>query len=53
MKNVSIAPDGKEYVMPTAEESAAERELLIKITEEQRKLAARSWPCRVWALWAA
>ena len=38
MKNVSIAPDGKEYVMPTAEESAAERELLIKITEEQRKL---------------
>ena len=37
MKNVSIAPDGKEYAIPTAEESAAERELLVKITEEERK----------------
>ncbi len=37
MKNVSIAPDGKEYAIPTAEESAAERELLVKITEEQRQ----------------
>jgi hypothetical protein len=41
MQKVSIAPDGKEYLMPTEEESAKERELLKKITEEQRALAAK------------
>lgn len=41
MKNVSIAPDGKEYRIPSAEESAAEREQLIQITEEQRKLGRK------------
>lgn len=38
MKNVSIAPDGKEYALPTADENAAERELLVNITTEQRKM---------------
>ena len=41
MKNVSIAPDGREYPIPTAEESAAERDLLVKITEEQRKMGRK------------
>jgi len=36
MLKVSIAPDGKEYPIPTAEESEKERQLLVQITEEQR-----------------
>lgn len=41
MPNVSLAPDGKEYLIPTEEENARERETLIKITEEQRKLGRK------------
>lgn len=41
MKNVSIAPDGREYPIPTAEDNAAERELLVKITEEQRSMGRK------------
>ncbi len=41
MPNVSIAPDGKEYRLPTEEENAQEREVLIKITQEQRKLGRK------------
>lgn len=41
MLKVSIAPDGKEYALPTAEQSAIERETLLKITEEQRKLGRK------------
>ncbi|MDP2173680.1 MAG: nucleotide sugar dehydrogenase [Candidatus Cloacimonadaceae bacterium] len=38
MLKVSIAPDGREYRMPTEEESARECEVLKQITVEQRKL---------------
>jgi len=38
MLKVSIAPDGREYPLPTEEENAKERELLKKITEEQRAM---------------
>lgn len=41
MLNVSIAPDGKEYPIPTDEDSAREREILKKITDEQRKLGRK------------
>ena len=41
MPNVSIAPDGKEYQIPTEEENAREREVLKQITEEQRKLGRK------------
>jgi nucleotide sugar dehydrogenase len=41
MLKVSIAPDGKEYALPTEEESAKEREVLKKITEEQRALGRK------------
>ena len=37
MLNVSLSPDGKEYPLPTPEESAKEREILKQITDEQRK----------------
>lgn len=36
MLKVSIAPDGREYPIPTAEENEMERQLLVQITEEQR-----------------
>ena len=36
MLKTSIAPDGKEYPLPTEEDNAKERELLVKITDEQR-----------------
>lgn len=41
MLNISLAPDGAEYRIPTEEENARERESLIKITEEQRKLGRK------------
>lgn len=41
MKNVSLAPDGKEFLLPTEEESQKERELLEKITNEQRALGRK------------
>ncbi len=41
MPNVSLAPDGTEYLIPTEEENARERELLVKITQEQRKLGRK------------
>ncbi|HNT52605.1 MAG TPA: nucleotide sugar dehydrogenase [Candidatus Syntrophosphaera sp.] len=41
MPNVSIAPDGREYPIPTEQENAKEREILKQITEEQRKLGRK------------
>lgn len=41
MKYVSIAPDGKEYKIPTEQDNAAERALLDQITEEQRKMGRK------------
>jgi nucleotide sugar dehydrogenase len=41
MLNVSISPDGKEYPIPTEEDNAKEREILKRITEEQRKLGRK------------
>lgn len=41
MLNISIAPDGKEYQLPTAEESEQEKVILKQITEEQRKLGRK------------
>lgn len=41
MLNVSIAPDGKEYPLPTPEDSEKEKEILRQITEEQRKLGRK------------
>ncbi len=41
MPNVSLAPDGTEYRIPTEEENARERELLVKITQEQRALGRK------------
>lgn len=41
MINFSLAPDGKEYNIPTEEENAREREILKKITEEQRALGRK------------
>lgn len=41
MLNISIAPDGTEYPLPTPEEGEKEKAILIKITEEQRKLGRK------------
>ncbi|MCB5224678.1 MAG: nucleotide sugar dehydrogenase [Candidatus Syntrophosphaera sp.] len=41
MLNVSQAPDGKKYNIPTEEQNALEREELIKITNEQRALGRK------------
>jgi UDP-N-acetyl-D-glucosamine dehydrogenase len=41
MLNVSIAPDGTEYHLPSAEDSEKERVILKQITEEQRKLGRK------------
>lgn len=36
MLKTSIAPDGREYPLPTEEDNAKEREILLKITKEER-----------------
>ncbi|MCF7869484.1 MAG: nucleotide sugar dehydrogenase [Candidatus Cloacimonetes bacterium] len=41
MPNFSLSPDGTEYLLPTQEESKFEREEIIRITEEQRKLGRK------------
>ena len=41
MLNVSVAPDGTEYRLPTPEESEQERALLKQITDEQRALGRK------------
>lgn len=41
MLKVSIAPDGREYPLPTNEENVKEREILKKITEEQRAMGRK------------
>lgn len=41
MLKVSIAPDGKEYPLPTEAEAVQEREILVKITAEQRALGRK------------
>ena len=41
MQNFSLAPDGTEYNLPTEEQSRIEKEEIIRITEEQRKLGRK------------
>ena len=41
MKDFSLAPDGTEYKLPTAEESEQERKEILRITDEQRKLGRK------------
>ena len=41
MKNISLAPDGREFILPTEEETQQERKTLEKITTEQRKLGRK------------
>jgi nucleotide sugar dehydrogenase len=41
MLNVSIAPDGTEYPLPTPEDGEKEREILSQITAEQRALGRK------------
>lgn len=41
MINVSLSPEGKEYPLPTEKDNARERENLLRITEEQRKLGRK------------
>ena len=41
MLKVSNAPDGREYPLPTEADNAKERELLKKITEEQRAMGRK------------
>lgn len=41
MLKVSIAPDGKEYELPTEADAVREREILKKITAEQRALGRK------------
>jgi len=41
MPNFSLAPDGTEYTLPTEEQSKIEREEILRITEEQRKLGRK------------
>ncbi|MBN2830035.1 MAG: nucleotide sugar dehydrogenase [Candidatus Cloacimonetes bacterium] len=41
MLKTSIAPDGKEYPLPTAEENEKERLILEQITKEQRALGRK------------
>ncbi len=41
MLNISIAPDGTEYPLPVAEDSEKEKAILLKITDEQRKLGRK------------
>ncbi len=37
MENISIAPEGTKYSLPTEEESALEKKKVLEITEKQRK----------------
>ena len=41
MHNISLAPDGTEYHLPSEEQSKIEREEILRITEEQRKLGRK------------
>ncbi len=41
MLNISLAPDGTEYHLPSPEESEKEKKALKQITEEQRKLGRK------------
>jgi nucleotide sugar dehydrogenase len=41
MKNISLAPDGTEFLLPTEEESQKERDILEKITREQKELGRK------------
>lgn len=41
MHNLSLSPDGTEYHLPTEEQSKIEREEILRITEEQRKLGRK------------
>ena len=41
MLKTSIAPDGKEYALPTAEENEKERLILKQITDQQRELGRK------------
>lgn len=41
MQNFSLAPDGTEYNLPSEEQSRIEREEILRITEEQRKLGRK------------
>ena len=41
MPNISIAPDGKEYKLPTDEQSKIEKEEILRISGEQRKLGRK------------
>ena len=41
MQKNSIAPDGREFVLPTKEESILEKEKINQITEQQRKLGRK------------
>jgi len=52
MLNVSIAPDGKKYPLPTEQENEKEREILKQITADSGSWGGRSSPFKAWALWA-
>ncbi len=41
MQKISVAPDGREFPLPTEDESKLEKEKLYEITEEQRKLGRK------------
>lgn len=41
MPNFSLAPDGTEYRLPTEEQSKLEKEEILRITEEQKKLGRK------------
>jgi len=41
MQNFSLSPDGTEYKLPTEEQSKKEREEILRITNEQRKLGRK------------
>jgi len=41
MPKASIAPDGKEYLLPTPEENEKERQILDQITAEQRAMGRK------------
>lgn len=41
MESVSIAPDGTKYPLPTGDDGILEKQKILKITEEQRKLGRK------------
>ena len=41
MDNISIAPEGTKYNLPTEEESVLEKKKILEITEQQRKLGRK------------